>query len=308
MEELKDHGKTTPKHLIMNMYRYQKRFSSKKGFLLSHTLQELEEWLYTQGFEKLYEKWISEKLDEKYKPTIAKNKNTEAFLFSNMKLTTLFEKEELLKSITEKKCYICKKVKKLGDFNKKKTTKDGYKHECRECSKQGFQEYYRTEKGVFKTLYKSQKHHSKHRGYEKPSYSISEFEEWLYKNNYKKLYDDWVKSDYDKDTKPSVDRLDDYKSYTFDNIRLITWGENRESLSEDMTQGLNNKQSRSILQYTKDNVFVKEYYSIHEAARQIKGSPGTLHNCCTGKQITGYGFKWKFKHKESIKHKHNLQE
>ena len=40
---------------------------------------------------------------------------------------------------------------------------------------------------------------------------------------------------------PSIDRKDDYKPYTFDNIQLTTWQQNKAKGHEDCKNGINNK-------------------------------------------------------------------
>ena len=44
--------------------------------------------------------------------------------------------------------------------------------------------------------------------------------------DYHKLYEDWVGSDYDRKLSPSIDRIDSSKGYTLDNIQWITHSEN----------------------------------------------------------------------------------
>jgi len=46
--------------------------------------------------------------------------------------------------------------------------------------------------------------------------------------NFEELYNNWVKHGYDKWYKPSVDRLNDDKGYSFSNIQLVTWKENSD--------------------------------------------------------------------------------
>lgn len=47
-----------------------------------------------------------------------------------------------------------------------------------------------------------------------------------YREKFKKLFDDYVNSNFEKMLNPSIDRIDDFKSYVFDNMQLITWEEN----------------------------------------------------------------------------------
>ena len=42
-----------------------------------------------------------------------------------------------------KQCIVCKLDRPLSDYNKNKTTRDGYQRHCRECSHARFREYYR---------------------------------------------------------------------------------------------------------------------------------------------------------------------
>ena len=42
--------------------------------------------------------------------------------------------------------------------------------------------------------------------------------------------------------KTFVDRLNDYKGYSFDNIQLMTWQENKDKGHRDCLNGINNKE------------------------------------------------------------------
>lgn len=50
----------------------------------------------------------------------------------------------------------------------------------------------------------------------------------------------------------------------------------------------------SVLQFTKDNVFVKEYRTQREAAKETGISYKSISLCCTGKHKTAGGFIWKY--------------
>jgi hypothetical protein len=85
----------------------------------------------------------------------------------------------------------------------------------------------RTVKGLLSTIYSMQKVRSETRGHPLPSYTKTEFDVWFLKQpNFYRIYRNWVYSRYDKDLKPSVDRIDNSKPYTLNNIQLMTWGEN----------------------------------------------------------------------------------
>lgn len=56
-------------------------------------------------------------------------------------------------------------------------------------------------------------------------FSKDEFILWInikYKDKFDVLFANYVKSECDKYLNPSIDRIDDYKSYTFENMQLIT--------------------------------------------------------------------------------------
>ena len=89
--------------------------------------------------------------------------------------------------------------------------------------------YIRTVKGLIVSIYGRQKKSSKKRGHQLPTYSKEELHVWITsQSNFKELYDNWIASDCDMWLIPSVDRLDDAKGYSFNNIQLITWRENHE--------------------------------------------------------------------------------
>jgi len=156
--------------------------------------------------------------------------------------------------------------------------------------------FFKTKIGLATKIINSQIQSSKRRKHILPNYNRDELYEWLkLQNNFNKLFENYVKSGYKKMLVPSCDRLDDYKPYTLDNLRLVTWNINKNKSFIDKKQGINNKQSKAILQYTKNNIFIKEWYSISEAARNINGSKGNIQEVCSGKRKTAYKFKWRYK-------------
>ena len=57
------------------------------------------------------------------------------------------------------------------------------------------------------------------------------------------------------------------------------------------------KQSKPILQFTKDGEFIKEWPSMIEAERQIRIAHSSICKCCKGKSKTAGGFIWAYKNK-----------
>ena len=51
---------------------------------------------------------------------------------------------------------------------------------------------------------------------------------------------------------------------------------------------------KPVIQYTKEGVFIAEYASAHEAARQTKVHRGDICSCCRGKYKSAGGYIWKY--------------
>jgi group I intron endonuclease len=69
--------------------------------------------------------------------------------------------------------------------------------------------------------------------------------------------------------------------------------ETKEKLRQ-MNLGKLGKNSKSVEQYTLDDVFVKRFRNITEAAQELGCSLASISNCCNGKTKTAAKFKWKF--------------
>ena len=199
--------------------------------------------------------------------------------------------------IQEKKvCIKCKQEKTFEYFSKSKNKKDGLNSICKVCDIKRVKEYVKTIPGLISEIYACQRKHSKKRNHNMPNYTKQEFGEWLLSQiNFDILYNQWVKSGYKNELKPSVDRLDDYKGYSFDNIQLITWGENREKGTRDVKSGINNKKSKAVLQYDLDMNFIREFHSLRFASRETGFERANILACCKGINKTSMSFKWRRK-------------
>ena len=74
---------------------------------------------------------------------------------------------------------------------------------------------------------------SRHRGHPLPAFSRKEFDAWVgAQHHFDALWTDYEASGFEKMKRPSVDRLDNSRPYSFDNMRLVTWEENRRAWDE----------------------------------------------------------------------------
>lgn len=148
-----------------------------------------------------------------------------------------------------KKCNSCNKNKSINNFSRHPTTKDNLQRICRECDKNRW----KTKEGLASKLYTSQKINSKKRNHSPHGYTKQEFVKWCLENKiYNNLYKQWKVNNYLKGLTPSVDREDDYKGYSFNNIKVCTWGENHLKASRDRKNGVNNKVSIKVDQIDKE--------------------------------------------------------
>jgi hypothetical protein len=201
----------------------------------------------------------------------------------------------------KKRCNTCGDIKSLKDFYRDKSCLDGFEYRCKKCASIKDAKYSKTKIGLITRMYNDQKACSKRREYPVPTYSKNELKEWLFSQKlFHELFDNWKKGGYEKNLTPSCDRKDDYKSYTFDNIQLMTWGENEDKGNKDRKNGINNKKSKAVLQFDINGGFIKEYYSIAEAGRRIGTVGSNIIFACQGKYSQAGGFIWKYKNnKES---------
>ena len=96
-------------------------------------------------------------------------------------------------------------------------------------------------------LYTVQIYSSRDRGHPKPPWTLHELREWIVKQpHFNRLVEEWIVSEFDPKKKPTIDRINPMKPYTWNNIQLMTVRENMQKGRTDF-----------VLIYQ----FVREYYS-----------------------------------------------
>jgi len=192
----------------------------------------------------------------------------------------------------KKKCIKCELPKELYLFCKDKRNSSGYGAECKECSKRR----QRSREGLANGIYVNQKISSKRRGHNPPEYTKEEFKNWLFSQpKFDELYNNWVLSNFERSLTPSIDRLNDYKGYSFDNIRLTAWKDNNIKGHNDRKEGRNNKINKAVLQFDLKGNFISEFHSFRFAERETGVNQANMNLVCQGKRKTAGGFIWKYK-------------
>ena len=144
-----------------------------------------------------------------------------------------------------------------------------------------------TFKYISNLIYQKQVQSSVKRGHNPPAYTLEEMRSWMLKQDNLSSLMEVHKETGDSLMVPSINRLNDEVGYTFDNIELITWKENREIQPA--------KQLKPVIQMTLEGDFIKEWDSIREAARVTGIDRSTIGKVCKGKQKTAGKCKWEFK-------------
>lgn len=232
-------------------------------------------------------------------------------------------------------CKTCKTEKELNEFysRKSKSGKVKYSSECKNCikvrsknnhdkiksseefkekkcsySKKYRQERKRTKEGWYEKIYRAMRTRNRKNFNLELPFTIEEFIDWIDENYQEKLdllLKAYVESDCDKYLCPSIDRIDDYKSYTFDNMQLLTWRQN----DEKGTVGIKNKVScaevgkkycsKTVLQYDLDNNLLMTFSSTHEAERMLGIDASLIAHACrsykNGKSGYAKGYIWHYK-------------
>ena len=155
----------------------------------------------------------------------------------------------------------------------------------------------RTKIGKLKNIYRQQISSSKKRGHKHPEYTKEEFINMFIENlDYLRHYYSWVISGYNKEYAPSFDRKDDYKSYSFENIQIMYWHQNRNKYYKDSKNNINKKQLKPVIGtnlITKEKIY---FYSMQEAERN-GFNHSHISSCCKGKRSKHNGYKWEYKNK-----------
>lgn len=159
--------------------------------------------------------------------------------------------------------------------------------------------YTKSVKGVIIYIWHHQIRNCKQRNHPLPTYSFQELYDWcLQVSDFMYIYMNWVNSNYDPELKPSINRLDNNKTYSLDNIEVITWKSNKEKAYKDIRNNLLhnptllNNGHRPVSQYDFNGNKVNSFISVSDAARSNNIGHQAISECCKEIRKSYKGFLW----------------
>ena len=141
--------------------------------------------------------------------------------------------------------------------------------------------------GLACSIYSNQKLKSKQRNHHHPKYSKIEFFNWMInQDNYSILMINWRLNGYKSELRPSADRIDNNKGYSFNNINLVTWEENNKNgrLSH-------RKKLTGVCIKTGDII---KFDSPKTASKELRIDYSSIKNNCNGYSSSSGGYKWSY--------------
>lgn len=195
--------------------------------------------------------------------------------------------------------------------DRKKQQKE-YREKNKEKISQKTKKYHKTQNGWASQSWNALNCATKKRKHAPPNFTFNEFKTWVFITNgkkFKKLYDKWKKSNYETYSRPSINRLDDYRPYTFKNMELVTWKINLKKSHEcekclKARIKVGKDKGRPIYQYSLKGKFIKEFPSSCKASKILGINKTGILSVCNKKFSKVNNFIWRFKDK--VKSKNDL--
>lgn len=150
---------------------------------------------------------------------------------------------------------------------------------------------------ILTKIYYSQIQSSKRRGHKPPEYTKEEFINYFINNEeFNNVFNTFLESGCKNNLKPSIDRLDDFKHYSFDNIRACTIKENESKGHNDKRLGIGTqgKCCKKVLQYDLNGKLLAIFPSSAEASRQLGLFRQNINKVCKGQRKTSGNYIFKY--------------
>lgn len=146
----------------------------------------------------------------------------------------------------------------------------------------------KTPKGILTNMYQ----HMKVR--HETTVTLKEFHEmFLEDKKFLRIFNEWVKSGYLKQKKPSIDRINNKKGYSKDNIQIISWADNR------FKQSMERRSRKGKVYQIKDGVVVAIHRSQIDASKHLHITQSRLSYALNfGNQCEG--FYWRYENPDLL--------
>ena len=99
----------------------------------------------------------------------------------------------------------------------------------------------------------------------------------------------WLRDNADLMKRPTIDRKDNNGNYTFDNCQFLEFKEHF------IKSKIHTSNSKAVLQFDKQNNFIREFISTNEAARFFNRPKSHIHDVANNKRKSAFGFIWRYK-------------
>lgn len=163
------------------------------------------------------------------------------------------------------------------------------------------QKFRRTPKGVLTTLYSKMKERNTKKGFGFLPFTLDDLHSrYLTDDTFLRLFCEWEESGYQKNLKPSFDRVNPTVGYSMENIEIKTWGENRRKADWEKSFIY----TTPVVMFDKNGIKIREFGSTKEASIVTGIRQSGITACCQGKykHTKGYVFRYrgdKFKFRKS---------
>jgi len=251
--------------LTNRQYRAHKSRAKANGYELGYSKDDLIAWVRSiSNINEVFKEWKDSNYHIDYYPSITKIDKTMQYRIDNLQMMGWRDKldidndganeraeerrvERISKNRAKKKeriekilraptkiCTSCGIDKDKNEFHNSTHTTDKKIGECKECVYKSQLKFIRTKEGTAYRIYKKQVQKSGLRGHVPPSYTLEEFKAWLFSQDiFHVIFEAWECGGYQHLECVSCDREDRFKPYTFDNMSVTTWEENKRRWHEE---------------------------------------------------------------------------
>lgn len=151
------------------------------------------------------------------------------------------------------------------------------------------QKFRKTKKGILTNIY----HHQRRRS--RVDYSLKRLhDKFLNDRKFNRLYKEWVKKNFNKQFKPSIDRISCKKHYFIENIHCLTWAENR------FKQTMERRCRKGKVYQMIGQKIIKIYKSQRDAVRKTGLSQSQMSKVLNKKGFTCGGYIWEYEQPELV--------